>query len=215
MVHPMGDRLMTARWIHHCLLVGLVLVAVGCGVAPRDVFLTADQRGERAFLARDFNAAATLFQDPMWRGTALYRAERFGEALDQFARVDTAASWFARGNALAHLEHYEEAITAYERALELDPTHPGATANISYLEPFLPLNLEGGVTGTVGRDGAADEVVYDADADQLAEQGRDTTTQDGMLSEDQLADLWLQQVDTSPAAFLRAKFRAQAAREDR
>jgi Ca-activated chloride channel family protein len=195
------------------LIAGLLLALSGCEASPEALFLTPDQRGERAFAAGDFASAAQLFEDPVWKGTALYRAEQFDEALDQFARVDSPGSWFARGNALAHTERYEEAIAAYEHALELDPTLAAATANIDYLQPFLPLNLEGGVTGTVGRDAAADDVVFDADAERAADEGRDTTADGGMLTEDQVADLWLQQVNTSPAAFLRAKFRAQATRD--
>jgi Ca-activated chloride channel family protein len=189
-------------------------VLSGCSAPHGGLFLTADQQGERRFRAGDYDAAAERFSDPLWKGTALYRAERFAEALEQFARLDTAASWFARGNALAHLERYEEAVAAYQRALELDPAHAGSVANVDYLQPFLPLDPQGGVTGTVGRDAAADDVVYDADADRVAAEGRDTDVeQGGLLSESQLADMWLEQVNASPASFLRAKFRAQAAAE--
>ena len=44
--------------------------------------------------------------------------------------VDAAEAWFARGNALAHLERYEEAIAAYRQALERRPDDPKAAANI-------------------------------------------------------------------------------------
>jgi tetratricopeptide (TPR) repeat protein len=32
-----------------------------------------------------------------------------------------AAAWFEQGEALFKQEHYEEALAAYERAIELDP----------------------------------------------------------------------------------------------
>lgn len=198
------------------VLVAAALVLGACGFSVEDLVLTPDQQGQRLFAAGDPAAAAERFTDPLWKGVALYRAERFAEASDHLARVDSAASWFARGNALAHLERYEEAVAAYQRALELEPGHLGAEANIAYLQPFLPLHLEGGVTGTTGRDAAADEVVYDADAERLAAEGRDTDLdQGGLLTEDQLAEMWLEQVNTSPAAFLRAKFRIQAAEATR
>ncbi len=190
----------------------VALLLIGCS-QPRLIsfILTPDQHGARAFDRGDFATAATRFEDPMWKGTSLYLAERFDEALDTFARVNTAEAWFARGNALAHLERYEEAIAAYERALSMRPDYPEAIANIDYLQPFLPLTFEGGVTGTVGRDAAADEIVYDADADRVNEEGRDTEVQEGgLITDAQLADMWLQQVDASPAAFLRSKFRYQA-----
>jgi len=193
----------------------LLPLLAGCtGELPRRLFLTADQRGERLFARGEYAEAAAVFVDPMWKGVALYRAQRFEQALEQFARVDTADAWFARGNALAQIERYEDAVAAYERVLELRPGDAAATANLDYLQPFLPLEFSGGVTGTEGRDAAADEVVYDADAERTAEEGRDTEVEGGLLSEEQIADLWLQQVDASPAAFLRAKFRAQVERGD-
>jgi Ca-activated chloride channel family protein len=198
------------------ILAAVALLLAACSSQVIDeLFLTADQRGERLYRAGEYPEAAAAFTDAMWKGTALYRAQRFDQALEQFARVDSAEAWFARGNALAHLERYEEAVAAYRRALEIRSEYREAAANIEYLQPFLPLEFEGGVMGTEGRDAAADDVVYDADADRLDQEGRDTEIQEGgLLSDEQLADMWLQQVNASPAAFLRAKFRAQVEQAD-
>jgi Ca-activated chloride channel family protein len=199
------------------MLLALSLALLGCGSGELrfvDLWLTRDQQGQRAFDRGDLENATRLFEDPMWRGSGLYLSERFEASLAEFARLDTAEAWFARGNALAHLERYEEAIEAYEQALERRSDFPEAAANIEYLQPFLPLELKGGVMGVVGRDAAADDVVFDADADQLEDQGVDTTMEreTGLLSDEQLAEMWLRQVDTSPASFLRYKFGYQAAR---
>jgi Ca-activated chloride channel family protein len=198
-------------------LVAVLLVSTpGCrgSWSVADLWLTRDQQATRAFERGEYADAAALFEDPMWKATALYLSEQFEAAGALFAQVDSAEAWFGRGNALAHLEKYEEAIAAYERALVLRPDYAEAAANIEYLKPFLPLEFEGGVMGTVGRDAAADDVVYDADADRLKDEGRETTVEEegGLLSDAQLADMWLRQVDASPAAFLRAKFRYQEAR---
>lgn len=189
----------------------LFLLQTGC--APGDFWLTPDQQGRWYFERGDYAEAARRFRDPVWRGTAFYLTQDFVAAAQEFARVDSAQAWFAQGNALAHMERYEEAIAAYERALVLEPGHAAAQANIEYLQPFLPLEFEGGEMGTIGRDAAADEVVFDADRERLEEQGVDTTVEgeQEMLSDDQLADIWLRQVDASPAAFLERKFAYQAA----
>jgi len=177
-----------------------------------DLWLTQDQQGQRAFDRGDYSVAAEQFEDPLRKGTALYLTEDFEGALAEFARLDTAEAWFNRGNSLAHLERYEEAMEAYQKALELQPDYPWARANLEYLEPFLPLEFEGGEMGTVGRDAAADEVVFDADQKRLDEEGIDTVMEgeQEMLSDQQLADIWLRQVDTSPSSFLRYKFAYQA-----
>jgi Ca-activated chloride channel family protein len=191
------------------------MLFVGCGQSDFrfvDLWLTPDQQGQRAFDRGEYAEAARRFEDPLWKGTALYLEQDFASALAEFARLDTAEAWFDRGNALAHLERYEEAVEAYEKALELQPEFPRAEANLAYLQPFLPLEFEGGEMGTVGRDAAADEIVFDANQDRLNEEGIDTVVEGDqqMLSDQQLAELWLRQVDTSPTSFLRYKFAYQA-----
>ena len=178
-----------------------------------DLWLTGDQQGQRAFDQGNYAEAAQRFEDPLRKGTAYYLEEDFASALAEFAKVDTAEGWFNRGNALAHLERYEEAMEAYARALGLEPDFPRAEANLEYLEPFLPLELEGGEMGTVGRDAAADEIVFDANKDRLDQQGIDTVMEGDQqaISDQQLAEIWLRQVDTSPTSFLRYKFAYQAA----
>jgi Ca-activated chloride channel family protein len=192
-----------------------MVLAMGCGGGELrfvDLWLTQDQQGQRAFEKGDYAAAGEHFEDPLRKGTALYLSEDFDKALAEFAKLDTAEGWFNRGNTLAHLERYEEAMEAYERALEIQPDYQQAQANLEYLEPFLPLEFEGGEMGTVGRDAAADEIVFDADQQRLDEEGIDTVMEEGqeMISDQQLADIWLRQVDTSPTSFLRFKFAYQA-----
>lgn len=197
------------------LCVVLLVVCGGCSTGEFrffDLWLTGDQQGRMAFESGNYQHAAQRFEEPLWKGTALYLDQQFEAAVTEFARVDTAEGWFNRGNALAHLERYEEAIEAYDHALELQPDYPEAAANIDYLQPFLPLETKGGEMGTIGRDAAADEVVFDADKNRLDEEGIDTVMEgeQEMLSDQQVAEIWLRQVDSSPAAFLRYKFAYQA-----
>jgi len=193
----------------------LFVVFVSCGQSDLrfvDLWLTPDQQGQRAMDRGDYAESAMRFEDPLRKGTAYYLEQDFSSALGEFAKLDTAEGWFNRGNSLAHLERYEEAMEAYRRALELQPDFPRAEANLEYMEPFLPLEFEGGEMGTVGRDAAADDIVFDADKDRLNEEGIDTVTEGGeqTLTDQQLAELWLRQVDTSPTSFLRYKFAYQA-----
>lgn len=193
----------------------LVMLPMGCGGGDLrwvDLWLTQDQQGQKAFDKGDYAAAARHFEDPLRKGTALYLTENFEAALAEFAKLDTAEGWFNRGNALAHMERYEESLEAYQRALELRPDYSSARANLEYMEVFQPLEFEGGEMGTVGRDAAADEIVFDADQKRLDEKGIDTVMEEGqeMISDQQLVEIWLRQVDTSPSSFLRYKFAYQA-----
>ena len=193
-----------------------LLLTTACGPSDLhfvDLWLTPDQQGQRALDQGNYVEAAQRFEDPLRKGTAYYLSEDFASALAKFAMVDTAEGWFNRGNALAHLERYEEAMEAYRKALELQPELARAQANIEYLEPFLPLETEGGEMGTVGKDAAADEIVFDAKKDRLDQEGIETVMEGDQqaLSDEQLTEIWLRQVDTSPTSFLRYKFAYQAA----
>ena len=69
-------------------------------------------------------AAATISDDPAWRGTALYAAGRYAEAAEAFAGQP-----YNRGNALALAGDLKGALAAYEAALARDPGDEDAKAN--------------------------------------------------------------------------------------
>jgi Ca-activated chloride channel family protein len=92
-------------------------------------WFTPDQQGMRLYRHDEFAEAARRFIDPMWRGSAFYRDGQFEAAAAAFARVDTAESNYNRGNALLMLGRYDDAITAYDRALSFRPGWPEAAAN--------------------------------------------------------------------------------------
>lgn len=175
-----------------------------------NLWLTADQQGRRHFERGEHETAAERFEDPLWRGIAFYAAEDFESAAGQFSLLDSAEGWFNRGNALAHLERYPDAVAAYEQALERRPEYSEAEANRDYVGLFIAWRPEnaGGESGVAGKDGMADEIVFDADRQRLDEEGIDTVVEEegGMLTEGQMAEMWLRQVETSPADFLRWKF---------
>lgn len=81
--------------------------------------------------------AARIAEDPALRGSAAYRAGDPAAALSDFERGDDARSHYNRGNALARLQRYEEALEAYSVALLREPEHADALANRQAVEDFL------------------------------------------------------------------------------
>ena len=65
----------------------------------------------------------------MERGAEAYRRGQFEQAARAYAGLDTADAHYNHGNALAKAERYEEAVAAYDRALELEPGMPDAIYN--------------------------------------------------------------------------------------
>jgi len=70
----------------------------------------------------------------MQEGVAAYRRQRYDEAIDKFAGNPTADGQYNLGNALAKAGRYDEAIAAYDRALERQPGMPDAAKNRAVVE---------------------------------------------------------------------------------
>ena len=102
-----------------------------------DLWLRKDQQGQRAMDARDYAAAAELFDDPAWKAAAQHRAGNYRGALDSLEPLAGAKSNYNRGNALARLGRYHEAIAAYDRTLAERPDHADAKFNKELLEKEL------------------------------------------------------------------------------
>ncbi|MBU3016442.1 VWA domain-containing protein [Paraglaciecola agarilytica] len=99
-----------------------------------DMWQTKNQQGQQAFQAENYNAAAEHFEDPMWRGAAAYKAQDYDAALAAFEHAKGAQARYNEGNTLAQLGKLDEAIEAYDKALEIDPAHEDAKANKALLE---------------------------------------------------------------------------------
>lgn len=102
-----------------------------------DLWLRADQQGQRLLDAQQPAEAAQRFNDPRWQGLALYQAGDYAAAAERFANGDTASDHYNRGNALARSNELEAAIDAYAQALELQPDLAQAQKNKALVESVL------------------------------------------------------------------------------
>ena len=108
-------------------------------------WLRGDQRGYQALAEGDTATAATLFTDPQWKAAADYKNGDWQRALNGFgapgdsntsrssrkAQFDTA---YNKGNALAHLGQYDNAIKEYGLALAISPNDEDASFNKELVE---------------------------------------------------------------------------------
>ncbi len=102
-----------------------------------DLWLRADQQGQRLLEAQRPAEAAQHFQNPQWQGLALYQAGDYAGAAAQFARGHSAAEHYNRGTALAKGGELEAALDAYEQALELQADLQPALKNKALVEQLL------------------------------------------------------------------------------
>lgn len=171
----------------------------------------ADDRGYQLYSSGEYKAASTTFASSYWNALALYRDGQFENAANIFAGYDTAESNYNQGNALIFLGKYNEAATRYERALELHPGWKTATTNrdIALARAKL-LEAEGG-EGTGGQLGADDTVITQTPKGPSPESGpTEPSEESAPLSDAELRAVWLRQVQTNPADFLKSKFSHQA-----
>ncbi|NIF16904.1 tetratricopeptide repeat protein [Pantoea sp. Cy-639] len=102
-----------------------------------DLWLRPDQQGQRLLQRQQPAAAARHFDDPQWRGLALYQAGDFEGAAAAFAQGNSAAAHYNRGNALARAGELEAALDAYEQALERQPDLKPALDNQALVQQLL------------------------------------------------------------------------------
>lgn len=179
-----------------------LILLTGCSA---DAWWTPDQQAQRLFDAGEFADAAERFEDPMWQGVAWFRGGEFERAVSSFG---LAGAHFNRGTALFMLGRYNDAIEAYDAALALDPRDEDARFNRALaIQQRDKLDVDKGEAGQ-GTEIGADEIRFDK---KKKDGGQDTVVE-GMKSK-QMADVWMRQVQTTPADFLRIKFRFQAAKE--
>ncbi|PCR95883.1 hypothetical protein CP336_12815 [Pseudomonas fluorescens] len=184
-----------------------LVLAVGLGwpAAPAqanaltDAFFTRDQQGRWAFEHEHFPQAVALFVDPYWKGVAAYHAADYDLALATFARLDTPQAYFYLGNIYVRRFKFDEAIAAYTQALKLQAQFPEATANLALA---IALQKDTASAEQNAPQTKPDEVKFD----KAPGKGQSKAVETEQAASDAL---WLQNLTTSPAKFLKQKFSLQ------
>ena len=136
-VLPLLALLFRRGWICGWLLVLLLPMPRAQAFEWSDLWLRRDQRAYEALQDKQPARAATLFENPEWRGAAQFRSGEFEASAATLSPVDSADGQYNRGNALAKAGKLEPAIEAYDRALAMNPEHEDARFNRDLLKKFL------------------------------------------------------------------------------
>jgi len=175
------------------------------------LWLTPDQQGRLKYEQGEFQSAARLFEDKRWKALAFYHAGDFANAAALFEKFESPWGLLNLGNSYAKTEQLSLAEKSYIRALELKPDFPEAEFNLEWVSGLIELDAKeyddaGGSDGKLG----ADRIVID-------ERGSKATSEMSMqeavaqvgLSDQELQDMWMRRVQTTPGDFLRLKFTYQ------
>ncbi len=198
----------TVRWTSAAALIFILPPSSPSSFSWLDLWLTHDQQGRYYFQKAEYRRAAEVFDDPQWRGLALARAGDYESAVNAFALGESAESWFNQGDALAHLGKYPEAVQAYQQALRLRSPWPEAQENLALVQSLIPKQKD--------KEDEQQEIAPDLPPDQVkfdkkGKQGKKTQIQ--QLDPAKMADIWMRNIQTTPADFLRRRFAIQAAQE--
>ena len=95
----------------------------------KNLWSSPDQRAMKAFNAGDNATAAENFTQAEWKASSHYRNGDYENTVKALEQTSTSDGHYNKGNALAQLGKYEEAITAFDKAIELDDNNEDAKYN--------------------------------------------------------------------------------------
>ncbi len=98
-------------------------------IDTKNLWRSVDQKAMRAFDSGDNEKAAKHFTRPDWKASAQYRNGDYEAAAETLKNASSSDGLYNRGNALAKQGKLEDAIKAYDRALELDSNNDDASYN--------------------------------------------------------------------------------------
>tara|TARA_R110001592_G_scaffold363393_1_gene687286 strand:- start:134546 stop:136216 length:1671 start_codon:yes stop_codon:yes gene_type:complete len=187
-----------------------------------DLWLTGDQQGRLLMQAGDYRAAASHFDNTLWKGLAYYYAEDFMLAAEYFSRSDSDDALFNEANARAHTRDYVRAVNRYDRLLARNPEYPGAQQNRARVQAIIDeINRlsesqqpEAGVSGE-DKELGSDDAIPAQGAEEITWEQADAVTlsAEDILQDPETAEMWMRSVQQDPSNFLAIKFGMQLQRQ--
>lgn len=145
-----------------------------------------EQRSQSALGEGDYDKTLDLSKDSLRRGSALYRKGDFEGASAEFSQQDTASAHFNRGNSLFNQSQFDDAIAAYDRALELQPDMQDALENRAMAQQMKqqPPQQNEDSSSDSNKENQKQEDPQESDSDQEQSQSHDGDNSDSDENQD-------------------------------
>lgn len=136
---PLAALAFRRNWLLGVMLVPLLVMHPHEAMASTwgDLWQRPEQQAARSLAAGDYANAARAATDADRRGSAEYKLGNYPRALDDFSHATGAEADYNRGNALAQLGRYADAVSAYDKALKSGPGNADARFNKAAVEALL------------------------------------------------------------------------------
>ncbi len=136
-----------------------------------------DQRAQTELKNGNASQAAELFEDPQWKAAAEYRAGNYDKAAELYQQLNNGNTDYNRGNALARAGKLEQALQAYDAALQKDPQHEDARHNRQLVEQALQQSQQQ-QSSDQQQDSSRDEQNNDSQQDSSSGNNSQQNTED-------------------------------------
>lgn len=148
----------------------------------QDWWLRRDQQVAEALAADDAELAESLSTDPAWAGAAAAAAGQHQRAAEHFGKGSDATARYNQGTALAQAGQYEAAIEALQQALQADPEHADARANLQAIEDWLRKQQQSSAQQQSDSSASQPQDRQDSQGQDGQQQAQDSAAQEGQQS---------------------------------
>jgi len=153
-----------------------------------NLWLSPDQKAMKAFNTGNAEQAADLFKDNDWKAAAHYRAGNYEKSNELLASPESSTGYYNKGNALAKLGNYEDAIKAYDEALNMNPDNEDARFNRELVAKALEQQQEQQQQNSQQQDSSQDQQQQQDSQQQQQPQDQSQQQQDEQSSDQQQQD---------------------------
>ncbi len=226
------------------LVLTIAPLAESHAASLKSLWQSPDQRAEALYNEGEKEAAARLFQDPRWRAAAAHEIGDYESAIADLEELDDPGSLYNKGNSLARLGRFADAIAAYDAVLAQQPEHDDARFNRELLMEQQEQQQQEQDQGEESQqqDDQSQQQNDESQANQpepsdSEEQAQDSPDQDPRESEEeaqqqpqqqqaeqeneeideeaQASEQWLRSIPDDPGGLLRRKFYYQSRQREK